>query len=86
MAKKKNSATDAALQWHCGIVTEPPSDRVGKEYLVQHFSKKYRLEGDILVRYFASQIFGSRTKLCLGHREDRATSGAQRDSCKPKKG
>ena len=84
MAKKKNPATDAALQWHCGIVAEPPSDRVGKEYLVQHFSKKYLLEGDILVRDFASQS-RSRTKLRLGHQEDRATSGAQRDSCKPKK-
>ena len=59
MAKKKNLATEpatnAALQWHCGVVTEPPSDRVGKEYLVQHLPKKYQLEGDILVRYFASQ-------------------------------
>ena len=37
MAKKNdiviNSSTSAALQWHFGIVTELPSDRVGKEYL-----------------------------------------------------
>ena len=59
MDKKKKLATDpatnAALQWHYGVITEPPLDRVGKEYLVQHLPKKYRLEGDILVRYFASQ-------------------------------
>lgn len=59
MAKKKNlvtqPATNAALQWHFGMVTEPPSDRVGKEYLAQHLPKKYQLEGDILVRCFASQ-------------------------------
>ena len=48
-------ATNAALQWHFGIVTEPPSDRVGKEYLAQHLPKKYQLEGDILVRYIAFQ-------------------------------
>lgn len=59
MGKKKDGATDpatnAALQWHIGIVTEPPSDRVGKEYLAQHLPKRYQLEGDSLVRYFASR-------------------------------
>ena len=59
MAKKTNlftdPATNAALQWHFGIVTEPPSDLVGKEYLAQHIPKKYQLEGDTLVRYFAFQ-------------------------------
>ncbi|KAL8992992.1 MAG: hypothetical protein Q9188_007448 [Gyalolechia gomerana] len=54
MAKKKKnvaieSATSAALQWHFGIVTEPPSDRVGKEYLAQHLPKRYQLEGDTLI-------------------------------------
>lgn len=62
MAKKnKNpaiqSATSAALEWHFGIVTEPPSDRVGKEYLAQHLPKRYQLEGDTLVRHFASQTW-----------------------------
>lgn len=59
MAKKKNLVTDpatnAALQWHFGIVTEPPSDRAGKEYLAQHLPKRYQLEGDNLVRCFASR-------------------------------
>lgn len=58
MAMKKSLVTDpitnAALQWHFGVVTEPPSDRVGKEYLVQHLPKRYRLDGDILVRYLTS--------------------------------
>ena len=61
MAKKKNivieSATSAALQWHFGIVTEPPSDRVGKEYLAQHLPKHYQLEGDTLVRCSAPQTW-----------------------------
>lgn len=61
MAKKKDivieSATSAALQWHFGIVTEPPSDRVGKEYLAQHLPKHYQLEGDNLVRYSAPQTW-----------------------------
>ena len=61
MAKKEKhvieAATSAALQWHFGIVTEPPSDRVGKEYLAQFLPKRYRLEGDTLVRYFASQTW-----------------------------
>ena len=61
MAKKKNRATEsvtsAALQWHFGLVTEPPSDRVGKEYLVRHLSKHYYLEDDTLVRSFASQTW-----------------------------
>ena len=61
MGKKKknfvtNSGPNAALQWHFGMVTEPPSDRVGKEHLAQHLSKIYRLEGDTLVGYFASQM------------------------------
>ena len=42
-------AASAALQWHFGIVTEPPSDRIGKEYLAQHFPKRYQLEDDTLV-------------------------------------
>ena len=49
MAKKS-----AALRWHFGLVTEPPSDRGGKEYLVLHLPKVYQLEGDTLVRYFAA--------------------------------
>ncbi|KAL9028993.1 MAG: hypothetical protein Q9196_002714 [Gyalolechia fulgens] len=53
MAKKKNHiiepATSAALQWHFGIVTEPPSDRIGKEYLAQHLPKQYQLEGNTLI-------------------------------------
>jgi len=61
MAKKKNlvteSATSAALQWHFGIVTEPPSDQAGKEYLAQHLPKRYQLEGVTLVRYIASQTW-----------------------------
>lgn len=63
MAKKRDlvteSATSAALQWHFGIVTEPPSDRVGKEYLAQYLPKRFQLEGDTLVRYFASQTWVS---------------------------
>ena len=42
-------ATSAALQWHFGVVTEPPSDCIGKEYLAQHFPKRYQLEDDTLV-------------------------------------
>lgn len=60
MAKKKNiveSATSAALQWHFGIVTEPPSDRVGKEYLARHLPKHYQLKGDTLVRCSAPQTW-----------------------------
>lgn len=53
MGKKK--ATNAALQWYCGIVTEPPSDRVGKEYLAQHLPKIFQLDGDNLVSFFPSQ-------------------------------
>ena len=53
MGKKK--ATKAALQWYCGIATEPPSDRVGKEYLAQHLPMVFQLEGDTLVRYVSSQ-------------------------------
>lgn len=55
----KKSATNAALQWHFGMVTEPPSDRVGKEYLAQHLPKRYHLEGDTLVRLSASQTWVS---------------------------
>lgn len=58
MAKKKATvlepATSAALQWHFGIVTEPPSDHAGKQYLAQHMPKAYQLHGDTLVRYTAS--------------------------------
>ena len=61
MVKLKNlviePAKNAALQWHFGIVTEPPSDRIGKEYLAQHLPKRYKLEGDILVCYSASQTW-----------------------------
>lgn len=63
MAKKKDlvtePATDAALQWYFGIVSEPPSDRVGKEYLARYLPKRYRLENDTLVRYLASQTWTS---------------------------
>lgn len=59
MVKKKATlfepATSAALQWHFGLVTEPPSDLVGKEYLAQHLPKRYQLEGDTLVRYTPPQ-------------------------------
>lgn len=47
MGKKKTMA----LQWYCGMVTEPPSDRGGKVFLAQHLPKVFQLEGDILVRY-----------------------------------
>ena len=61
MAKLKNLVIEpakiAALQWHFGIVTEPPSDRAGKEYLARHLPKRYQLEGDILVRCSASQTW-----------------------------
>ncbi|MCJ1308418.1 hypothetical protein MMC25_002071 [Agyrium rufum] len=53
MAKKKGfatvPATNAALQWHYGIVSEPPLDRVGMEYLAQHLPKRYKLEEDVLI-------------------------------------
>ncbi|KAL8839299.1 MAG: hypothetical protein Q9176_004479 [Flavoplaca citrina] len=53
MANQKNiviePAASAALQWHFGIVTEPPSDRVGKKYLAKHLSKRYHLKGDTLI-------------------------------------
>ena len=59
MAKKKvlitKPRTNLGLQWHCGLVTELPSDRVEKEYLVQHLPNQHQLDGDILIRYFASQ-------------------------------
>lgn len=61
MANKKNiviePAASAALQWHFGIVTEPPSDRVGKAYLAQHLPGRYHLRGDTLVCCFPSQTW-----------------------------
>ena len=54
MAKMKNivikPTNNPALQWHFGIITEPPSDRAEKEYLAQYLPKHYHLEGDVLVR------------------------------------
>ena len=46
-----DTAKRAALQWHFGLVTEPPTDRVGKEFLAQYATSKYQCKGDALVRY-----------------------------------
>ena len=59
MAKNQNlvtKATDAALQWHFGVITEPPSSHAGKEYLTRHLPKQYQLEGDTLVHCFPFRI------------------------------
>lgn len=63
MAKKKGhvrteeqASQVAALEWHFGLVMNPPSDRVGKEYLVRHIPKRYKLEGDSLVWYRISAL------------------------------
>ena len=79
MAKLKSLVIEPtdnpALQWHFGIVTEPPLDRAGKEYLAQYLPKRYHLEGDVLVRImFLSHVILSEPY--LGCQEDRATSGA----------
>lgn len=88
MAKKKNpvieSTTSAALQWHFSIVTEPPSDRVGKEYLAQHLPKHYQLEGDTLVHFLLLK-HGFYIELRLDCQEDRAISCTQTASRKPSK-
>lgn len=51
-----DTAKRAALQWHLGIVAEPPTDRAGKEFLAQYASRKYQLQGDTLVRYPPPEI------------------------------
>lgn len=41
----------AALRWHYGLVTEPPTNRSAKEYLALNLQKFYLLEEGILVHY-----------------------------------
>ena len=77
-------AASAALQWHFGIVTEPPSDRVGKEYLAQHLSARYHLEGNTLVCSILPG-FGLHIELHLDSHKDGASGCPQTTSRKPKK-
>ena len=61
MTKKKDHligfVAGVALQWHFGLIADPPADHSGKEYLAQYLPKHYRLEGDKLVRSFALEKF-----------------------------
>lgn len=53
MVNANEKAKNAALQWHFGLVTEPPSDHIGREYLAQVLPKSYRLEDGILVYFYS---------------------------------